>query len=87
MSKARTMPVVLRIDGYIFFFYSNEGDPREPIHVHVRRSGSEAKIWLEPTIGVAESKGFNSREQSAILRNVIIHRILIEKAWRDYFGN
>ncbi|WP_328588202.1 DUF4160 domain-containing protein [Ciceribacter selenitireducens] len=25
-----------------FFFYSNEGDPREPIHVHVRRGGSEA---------------------------------------------
>ena len=81
------MPVILRIDGYIFFFYSNEGDPREPIHVHVRRSGSEAKIWLEPTIGVAESKGSNSREQSAILRIAIIHRILIEKAWRDYFGN
>lgn len=55
--------------------------------MHVRRGGSEAKIWLEPTIGVAESKGFNSREQSAILRIVIIHRILIEKAWRDYFGN
>lgn len=36
---------------------------------------------------MAESKGFNSREQSATLRNVIIHRILIEKAWRDYFGN
>ena len=81
------MPVILRIDGYIFFFYSNEGDPREPIHVHVRRGGSEAKIWLEPTIGVTESKGSNSREQSAILRIAIIHRILIEKAWRDYFGN
>ena len=81
------MPVILRLDGYTFFFYSNEGDPREPIHVHVRRGGSEAKIWLEPTIGVAESKGFNSREQSAILRIVIIHRILIEKAWRVYFGN
>lgn len=81
------MPVILRVTGYVFFFYSNEGDPREPVHVHVRRAGSEAKIWLEPTIGVAESKGFNSKEQSAILRIVFTHRVLIPEAWRDYFGD
>lgn len=36
------MPTVFRDGGFRFFFYSNEGDPREPVHVHVERSGMEA---------------------------------------------
>jgi hypothetical protein len=40
------MPEVFRCEGYVFFFYSNEG--REPIHVHVRKAGGWAKFWLEP---------------------------------------
>ncbi|MFT0172652.1 DUF4160 domain-containing protein [Paraburkholderia mimosarum] len=28
------MPVVFRYNGIRFFFYSNEGDPREPVHIH-----------------------------------------------------
>ena len=39
------MPVVFRHDGFRFFFFSNEGDPREPVHVHVRKSDGEAKLW------------------------------------------
>ena len=38
------MPTVFRIDGFRFFFYSNEGNPREPVHVHVRKAGAEAKL-------------------------------------------
>ena len=38
------MPVVFRYKGFRFFFYSNEGIPREPVHVHVRAGGSEAKL-------------------------------------------
>jgi len=48
------MPVVFRYQGLTFFFYSNEGDPREPIHIHVRAGGAIAKVWLEPLIGIAE---------------------------------
>ncbi len=29
------MPTVFRQDGYRFFFYSNEGDPRAPQHLHI----------------------------------------------------
>lgn len=38
------MPVILRQEGYKFFFYANEGNPREPIHIHVRKDGMEAKF-------------------------------------------
>ena len=29
------MPLVLRIDRYCVFFWANEGEPLEPVHVHV----------------------------------------------------
>ncbi|RIK41307.1 MAG: hypothetical protein DCC55_12365 [Chloroflexi bacterium] len=32
------------MDGYRFFFYSNERN--EPPHMHVWKGGSESKIWL-----------------------------------------
>jgi hypothetical protein len=44
------MPVVFRYHGYKFFFYSNEGNPLEPAHIHVRLAGKEAKFWLAPDV-------------------------------------
>ena len=29
------MPQIFRIAGYVVYFWSNENDPLEPIHVHV----------------------------------------------------
>ena len=40
------MPEIFRLEGYVFFFYANEGN--EHMHVHVRRGGGYAKFWLEP---------------------------------------
>jgi hypothetical protein len=56
------MPVVLRYEGYRFFFYSNEGEPRDPLHVHVRRGEATAKIWLEPELAVAAAYGLRPGE-------------------------
>lgn len=30
------MPTVFRYEGIRFFFYSDEGTPREPTHIHAR---------------------------------------------------
>ncbi len=81
------MSVVFRARNLTFFFYSNEGDPREPMHIHVRAAGATAKVWLEPAIGIAESRGFNSKELSAILKAVIDNRFVIGKAWNEHFGD
>lgn len=81
------MPVIFRSDGLTFFFYSNEGNPREPVHVHVRKAGKEAKIWLDPAIGIAESRGFNSGELSVILGMTVKNRDLIRRTWHEYFGH
>jgi len=38
------MPVVFRYKGIRFFFYSNEGNPLEPMHIHAESGDGETKI-------------------------------------------
>ncbi|MEM9477631.1 MAG: DUF4160 domain-containing protein [Pseudomonadota bacterium] len=80
------MPTVFRFDGFRFFFYSNEGDPREPVHVHVMKGGGEAKFWLRP-ISVARSSGFDARTLRRLSQVVADNADKIEEAWHDHFGN
>lgn len=81
------MPVVFRESGLRYYFFSNEGSPREPLHIHVKGGGRDAKVWLEPELSIADSYGFNARELSAILRTISDNRGLIEKAWYEHFGD
>jgi hypothetical protein len=81
------MPVVFREGGLRYFFFSNEGNPREPRHVHVGGGGRDAKIWIEPEVSIAESYGFNSRELSRILYVVLENRDLLLRAWHEHFGD
>jgi hypothetical protein len=81
------VPTVFRREGYRFYFFSNEGDPREPVHVHVRRGGDEAKFWLQPEVAVADSFGFNAAELNVLVRMVNEDRARIERAWNGHFGH
>ena len=74
-------------NGLRYFFFSNEGSPREAPHIHVKGGGRDAKVWLEPEPIIAESYGFNSRELARILRVIIEHRDLILRAWHEHFGD
>ncbi|MBP2291098.1 DUF4160 domain-containing protein [Azospirillum rugosum] len=80
------MPVVFRWQGVRFFFYSNEGNPREPIHIHADRQGAEAKFWIFPDVLVAESTGFDRRALTELVRVVEQRRAEIERAWHEHFG-
>ena len=80
------MPLVFRWEGVRFYFFSNEGNPREPIHVHAERQGSEAKIWLTPEIRVATSTGFDRRTLSELIKVVEQRKDDIERAWHEHFG-
>jgi hypothetical protein len=81
------MPVVFRHGGLRYFFFSNEGMPREPRHVHVKGGGRDAKIWLEPDISLADSYGFNSSELSTILQTVATNRNRLLRAWDEHFAD
>ena len=80
------MPTILRYKGYRLFFYSNEGDPSEPLHVHIRKGKSVAKFWLEPVISVASSYGMKSSELSELSQVIKDNIELIKRAWNEYFN-
>lgn len=80
------MPAVLRRGGLRFFFFSDEGRPREPAHVHVKGADCDAKIWLEPEISVADSFGFTSSQLRRILAIIAQNRAKMLRAWHDHFA-
>ncbi|WP_421238380.1 DUF4160 domain-containing protein [Aeromonas enteropelogenes] len=80
------MPVILRINGYRFFFYSNEGNPLEPAHIHVSKAGNEAKAWLEPAPLLARNDGFGARELRELMAIVTEHRAFFVEKWHEYFA-
>ena len=81
------MPVVLRYKGYRFFFFSNEGDPLEPMHVHVRKAECVAKFWMTPFVLLAESYGLRSSELRELQAIVEENGNLIERRWHEHFGD
>jgi len=58
--------------GIGLFFYSNEGNPREPIHIHVKRGEADAKFWLHPDVIVADGYAFDAS---------------VERAWREQLSD
>ena len=81
------MPTIITVRGYRLFFWSNEGRPREPLHVHVQKGGARAKVWLEPAIVIAEAYDFNAGELRDIEEIVAEHVELIRSRWDEHFSN
>lgn len=86
------MPQVFRIGPYWVFFWTNEGDPLEPIHVHVSEgapSKNATKIWITAA-GKTYLCNNNSHIPPKTLRNIM--RIVearsdeIIEMWEGYFG-
>ena len=77
------MPTALRIEGYRFFFFSNEGN--EPVHIHVESGDGYCKFWINPA-SLAYSAGFNSTELNKIRKLVDQHSNQIEEKWNEHFG-
>jgi Domain of unknown function (DUF4160) len=80
------VPAVFRWNGFRFHFFSDEGDPREPVHVHVAKGDVDAKFWLQPAVKVAYNKGFNARTLAKLSRLIEERRHEIERAWDDHFA-
>ena len=86
LSNDPIVPVIFRHDGFRFHFFSDEGTPREPVHVHAARPGADAKFWLYPEVTVAYNRGFDARTLNRLGRIVAERRQEIEDAWNDYFS-
>ena len=86
------MTQIFRIGSYWVYFWPNENDPLEPVHVHVsegRPIADGTKIWIT-SAGKCLVANNNSHISEKILRNIV--RIIearseeIIKKWEDFFG-
>ena len=80
------MPVVFRHKGFRFHFYANEGNPREPPHIHVLKGGIDAKFWLWPDVVVAYNDGFNAKTLGELTEIILKRRREITNVWDEFFG-
>lgn len=85
------MPQIFKVGSYTVFFWSNEGDPLEPVHVHIARQASSnaTKVWLTSN-GRCFLCNNNSHIPDRLLRDIM--RVIearseevIEK-WKQHFG-
>jgi len=76
-------PTVFREGGYRFYFFSRE---ETRMHVHVHHETGEAKVWLEPTISVAQNFGLTERRIATVLQLTMGHQDEIRRAWEAHFG-
>lgn len=87
------MPTIAKYLGYNIYIWSNEGNPVEPIHVHVAKtpsSGSD-KFWItsDGLVIPCMSNGALSRKDTAkvisYLTDESIQKIIIDE-WLTRFG-
>jgi hypothetical protein len=77
------MSEVFRAFGFVFFFYTNEGN--EPIHIHVRKAGGFAKYWIEP-VELELSQGLKVNDLKIAEKLIIEHLELIKAKWYEIHG-
>lgn len=80
------MPKVFEWNGYKFFFFSNEGEPVEPCHIHVRKGGGIAKYWIDDMVTLDSSWGMTSKELNTLAIKIEEQRELIMERWNEFFG-
>ena len=80
------MPQLFKMDGYRIYFWSNEGQPLEPIHVHV--SKNQTKIWITEN-GKCVVENNNSKISDTTLKNITemieLHADEIIEEWKNRF--
>ena len=75
------MPTILRIDGYRFFFFSDE---HLPTHIHIEKGDGYARIELN-SIKITDSYNLNSKELKKLSALVKENNDKLQKAWNEYF--
>ena len=85
------MPQVFKAGPYTVFFWSDESEPLEPVHVHVaagKPSGSSTKIWITQegrALLCHNHSHIPARELSRLMRMIEANSEMILSQWKDYF--
>lgn len=86
------MPQVFRIGRYWVYFWANEGNPLEPVHVHVAEGSPTAnatKVWITRA-GKCLLCNNNSRIPERTLKNILeiieARSTEVIQKWHEFFG-
>ena len=86
------MPQIFRVGSYIVYFWSNENNPLEPVHVHIaegRASANSTKVWLTSsgkTLLCNNNSQIAKRELRKIMRIIEANSKEIMDKWYSQFG-
>ena len=85
------MPQIFKIGGYIVYFWSNESDPLEPVHVHISEgipTANATKIWITSK-GKCSLCNNNSKippkTLKLLMRIIESQNELILSKWEEHF--
>ena len=86
------MPQVFKIGSYWVYFWANENEPLEPVHVHIAQGNptmNATKVWITKD-GKCSLANNNSRIPAVILNKIIrvieIRSFEIISKWKETFG-
>ena len=86
------MPQLLKVGPYIIYFWSNESEPLEPVHVHIsegKATSDATKIWITSS-GKALLCNNRSRIPDRVLRKLLrlveANSLEFVHAWQNHFG-
>ena len=86
------MSQIFKMGEYYIYFWTNENDPLEPIHVHVAKgfpSANATKIWITSS-GNCLLCHNDSRIPNNVLRNIMrtieTRSSFVIQMWQQYFG-
>lgn len=86
------MPQVFKVGSYWVYFWSNENEPLEPVHVHISQGSPTAnatKVWITSK-GNCYLCNNNSHIPEKILNNIM--RVIEARSeevilkWKNYFN-
>jgi hypothetical protein len=76
------LPTVLKVNGFRFFFFSDE---HTPVHIHVEKGDGYMRVELE-TLKVTNKQKFTKNDEKKILTIVKDHQEELIGAWNAYFN-
>lgn len=86
------MPQLFKVGSYVIYFWINENNPLEPVHVHiakVRPTANATKIWITRA-GKCLLQNNNSqipeRELRIMMRIIEARSSDITRKWAETFG-
>lgn len=86
------MPQIFKVGKYLIYFWSNEGNPREPVHVHISEGNpapNTTKVWItkkQKCIVANNESRIPSHTLNLLLRVIEGRSFEIITKWQEFFG-